>query len=195
MKTLLIANKHLGALVLEMLLRRGHDVTLITADAENASAIWADRLSVKTTVKPDRVPLVGEDIPAGLDLVVSAHSHRILPAWVTRRPKRGAIGYHPSLLPAFKGRAAIADALARWGSLHGWDGLPPHKRAGRGRNCHGPQRATAKAGAGDLGRGPHPDLAAGFAALGAGVAHRSGGNFRGGLNAPSIPLQPKNWLL
>lgn len=112
MKTLLIANKHLGALVLEMLLRRGHDVTLITADAENASAIWAERLSVKTTVKPDRVPLVGEDIPAGLDLVISAHSHRILPTWVTRRPKRGAIGYHPSLLPAFKGRAAIADALA-----------------------------------------------------------------------------------
>lgn len=73
MKTLLIANKHLGALVLEMLLRRGHDVTLITADAENASAIWAERLSVKTTVKPDRVPLVGEDIPAGLDLVISAH--------------------------------------------------------------------------------------------------------------------------
>lgn len=119
MKVLLFANKHLGALVLEMLLRRGHEVTLITADTENACAAWAARLWVKTIVKPNAVPLVGEDIPAGIDLIVSAHSHRILPGWVTERAGRGAIGYHPSLLPRFKGRNAIADALASGAAFTG----------------------------------------------------------------------------
>ncbi|PRZ48362.1 formyltransferase family protein [Tritonibacter scottomollicae] len=112
MKVLLFGNKHLGALVLDMLLARGHEVTVVTADAQNACAVWASRLGVNTIVKANSMPLVGEDIPAGLDLIVSAHSHRVLPGWVTARAGRGSVGYHPSLLPRFKGRNAIADALA-----------------------------------------------------------------------------------
>ncbi|TNJ38299.1 formyltransferase family protein [Phaeobacter sp. B1627] len=112
MKVLLFGNKHLGARVLDMLLARGHAVTVITADAQNACAVSAARLGVQTIVKANRTPLVAAEIPAGLELVVSAHSHRILPGWVIARAGRGAIGYHPSLLPRFKGRNAIADALA-----------------------------------------------------------------------------------
>ena len=48
----------------------------------------------------------------GVELVVLAGYMRILSAGFLARFPRGAINVHPSLLPAFPGRTAIADALA-----------------------------------------------------------------------------------
>ncbi|WP_158623105.1 formyltransferase family protein [Pseudorhodobacter sp. E13] len=51
------------------------------------------------------------DFPWRPDLIVCAHSFRIVEPWVINWASLGAIGYHPSLLPAFKGRRAVQDAL------------------------------------------------------------------------------------
>lgn len=48
-----------------------------------------------------------DDIPIGVDLVVSAHSHWIISDAVLSRAKYGGIGYHPSLLPRHRGQDAV----------------------------------------------------------------------------------------
>jgi methionyl-tRNA formyltransferase len=57
------------------------------------------------------MPLRSADLPWKPDLVVSAHSFRIVPDWLIEWSRLGAIGYHPSLLPAYKGRNAIRNCL------------------------------------------------------------------------------------
>src|SRR5919199_1700413 len=50
--------------------------------------------------------------PGGVDLVVCAgYMHLLTPAFLSRFPQR-IVNVHPSLLPAFPGARAIADALA-----------------------------------------------------------------------------------
>ena len=81
---------------------------LITASADNAAARAAEAAHVPYSVRPDATPLLGNvDVPR-VDLIVSAHSFRIIPPWALRRAVLGGIGYHPSLLPAFRGRSAVA---------------------------------------------------------------------------------------
>ena len=50
-------------------------------------------------------------MPAGVDVIVAAHSHDFISGRVRSRAKYGAIGYHPSLLPRHRGRDAIEWAL------------------------------------------------------------------------------------
>ncbi|MGJ8609687.1 MAG: formyltransferase family protein [Octadecabacter sp.] len=101
----------LGAEVLGRLRRAGHDVCLITTPSDRQAYDAAVKWGVKTTVKCDRFKLISTDFPWQPDLTVSAHSFRIVPRWVRDWSRLGSIGYHPSLLPAFKGKHAIQDAL------------------------------------------------------------------------------------
>lgn len=56
-------------------------------------------------------PALSRPTPWRPDLIVSAHSFRIVPDWFIEWSRLGAIGYHPSLLPDYKGRNAIRDCL------------------------------------------------------------------------------------
>lgn len=102
----------LGAEVLARLHRQGLDLALLTSSAEDRAATAARALGLPWTAKPDRVALMASDLPWRPDLIVCAHAFRIVPPWAVHWARLGAIGYHPSLLPAFKGRHAIADTLA-----------------------------------------------------------------------------------
>ena len=102
----------LGAEVLTRLHGLGFELALLTASAEDRTVAAAEALGVPWEAKPDPVPLMASDLPWRPDLIVCAHSFRIVPGWAIRWALLGAIGYHPSLLPAFKGRNAVADAVA-----------------------------------------------------------------------------------
>lgn len=108
----LFASSWLGAEVLTRLAAKPLDLALVAPSAEDRAARTAEALGLPWTAKPDPVALMATDLPWRPDLVVCAHSFRILPGWLLRWSRRGAIGYHPSLLPAFKGRHAVRDALA-----------------------------------------------------------------------------------
>jgi methionyl-tRNA formyltransferase len=120
MRVYLIGQKWLGAEVLELVRRRGHDVV-------GACAPEGDRLfkaAGDRAVAPTR--LTPEMLPDGLDLIVCAHAHIFVKAELRERARLGAIGYHPSLLPRHRGRDAVvwtikmADAIAG-GSIYWLD--------------------------------------------------------------------------
>lgn len=50
-------------------------------------------------------------MPAGIDLIVAAHSHDFIGQATRLRAKWGGIGYHPSLLPLHRGRDAVRWAV------------------------------------------------------------------------------------
>ena len=62
-----------------------------------------------------RVPVIRKlnaaSMPAGVDLIVAAHSHDFIGQATRLRAKWGGIGYHPSLLPLHRGRDSIRWAI------------------------------------------------------------------------------------
>lgn len=55
--------------------------------------------------------LKAETLPAGVDLIVAAHSHDFIGRRTRDKAKLGAVGYHPSLLPLHRGRDAVRWAI------------------------------------------------------------------------------------
>ena len=102
----------LAAEILVRLAASGFEVCLITEPGEHKPIEAADCLGLRYAVKDRRQPLRVSDLPWRPDLIVSAHSFRILPGWFIETAHLGAIGYHPSLLPKYPGRDAIKDCLA-----------------------------------------------------------------------------------
>lgn len=110
-RVMVIGTRWLGAEVLRRLHEAGLNVALITVKPDDKAARMAYDLNVPWTFTPDDQRLTAMDFPWRPDLIVCAHAFRIVEPWLIKWAWRGAIGYHPSLLPAFKGRRAVQDAL------------------------------------------------------------------------------------
>jgi methionyl-tRNA formyltransferase len=68
-----------------------------------------DRLSTAAAGRGIAVYPLG-DCPSG-DLALAAHIHRFMPGHVRARFRLGVLAYHPSLLPAHRGRDAVRWAV------------------------------------------------------------------------------------
>jgi methionyl-tRNA formyltransferase len=53
-----------------------------------------------------------------VDLIICAHAFVFVPDWI-RRQARCCIGFHPSLLPLYRGKTSVADAIAAGESVTG----------------------------------------------------------------------------
>lgn len=91
-------------------------------------AIYAQQRGVAITIH-DKV-LKQSQVPMGTDIILTAHAYCFITASARKKVKFGAVGYHPSLLPKYKGKTAIQDAIdagekVTGGSLYqldeGWD--------------------------------------------------------------------------
>ncbi|MFW8634317.1 formyltransferase family protein [Cribrihabitans pelagius] len=109
----------LAAEVLRRLSGQGIELALVTEPEDKLAKAAAEELGVPHCVKPRRLPLLSANFPWRPDLIVSAHSFCIVPAWFLQWSRLGAIGYHPSILPDYKGRHAIRDCLANGGRFTG----------------------------------------------------------------------------
>jgi methionyl-tRNA formyltransferase len=58
-------------------------------------------------VQADPKLVAASEIPAGTDLIVTAHSHARVSKEALVEARLGGIGYHPSLLPRHRGIAAV----------------------------------------------------------------------------------------
>lgn len=74
--------------------------------------------------------LTAHQVPTGVDIILTAHAYCFVTKKARDKARLGAVGYHPSLLPKYKGKTAIKDAFANGdkivgGSLYqlddGWD--------------------------------------------------------------------------
>jgi len=98
--------------VLTRLAAHGFECSLLTEEGDTMAGERAQNLGIPTTKKSIRLPVLASDFPWKPDLIVSAQSFRILPDWLLQWARLGGLGYHPSLLPSYKGRHAIQDALS-----------------------------------------------------------------------------------
>lgn len=110
MKIMLVGQKWLGAQALTSLRKAGHQVLGVAApDAEDRLWAGAAQAGIPTLEVGRR--LEAEHIAAGTELIVCAHAHCFISDAARQAAGRGAIGYHPSLLPLHRGRDAIEWAI------------------------------------------------------------------------------------
>lgn len=109
MNVLIVGQKWFGAEVFRAL--RALPGVSISA----VSAPHGDRLAGQAEIYG--VPLIpagtlkAATMPAGVDLIVAAHSHDFIGEKTRQRARWGGIGYHPSLLPLHRGRDAVRWAV------------------------------------------------------------------------------------
>lgn len=106
----LCGQKAFGDAALAMIVEAGHKVLGVSAPVEDEKGrpdlLWsaAGRRFLQ------RMPsgaLNAELLPAGVDVIVCAHSHDFVGRRTRDRARLGGIGYHPSLLPLHRGRDSI----------------------------------------------------------------------------------------
>ena len=108
MRIVVVGSRHLGGAVLRELVVAGHQVAAaVVPGAGDRLAEQASRFRVPVVDLAGRSTIAAEDVPEGTDLIVSAHCHAYVSVGATLRSRLGAIGYHPSLLPRHRGRAAV----------------------------------------------------------------------------------------
>lgn len=113
MNIYLSGQKYFGRLVLEMILAEGHTVAGVSAPPPangKTDKLWG-LADIKGLPLLPSGKLSADTLPAGVDLIVAAHSHDFIGRKTRNRCKLGAIGYHPSLLPLHRGRDAVKWAI------------------------------------------------------------------------------------
>lgn len=100
----------------EVLLRRGHRVCGVLSQDPRLER-WAGRQGVRfLSLAGDDAAALGE---APFDYLFSIVNPAVLPAGVLRLPRRMAINYHDSLLPAYAGTHSTSWALLAGEETHG----------------------------------------------------------------------------
>lgn len=110
MNIYLCGQKYFGAEVFKALREAGHHIVGVSAPADDGRG-GQDRLRAladSCAVPWMKSGLLNEaTMPAGVDLIVAAHSHDFITEPTRLKAKYGAIGYHPSLLPLHRGKDAV----------------------------------------------------------------------------------------
>lgn len=107
MRLLLCGQRSFGAAVFDRLRGDGHELVAVASPLEHDGR--PDPLTARAVAYslPWTERLEAAGVPAGVDLVVAAHSHAFVSQAALRRTRLGGVGYHPSLLPRHRGRDAV----------------------------------------------------------------------------------------
>ncbi|MDA9398438.1 formyltransferase family protein [Bradyrhizobium sp. CCBAU 45389] len=108
MRITLVGSRHFGVTTLNML--REHSVSIagvVVADAEDRLAAAAKAAGIEVVVQANPKLVVASEIAPGTDLIITAHSHARIGKDALAAATYGGIGYHPSLLPRHRGKAAV----------------------------------------------------------------------------------------
>lgn len=110
MRIYLAGSKAFGASVYRML---SHDHEIVGGSTPPWASDGERRDQLRVLIEDNRIPwlpageLRKETMPDGVDLIICAHSHDFIGRATRHKARIGAIGYHPSLLPRHRGRAAV----------------------------------------------------------------------------------------
>ncbi|AZN69716.1 formyl transferase [Acinetobacter haemolyticus] len=128
-KVMIVGQKWLAEQLVEYCIENQIHVVAVAAPSMNDRlAIAANRFDIPVRIAP--VQLDSNDVPNDTDLILCAHAHCYVTTEARKKSLLGALGYHPSLLPAYRGKNAIQAALDNHelmtgGSLYwlddGWD--------------------------------------------------------------------------
>ena len=108
MRITLVGSRHFGVVTLNMLREHGVSIVrVVVADAEDRLAAAAKAAGIEVVVQADTKLVVASEIAPDTDIIITAHSHARIGKDALAAAKLGGIGYHPSLLPRHRGKAAV----------------------------------------------------------------------------------------
>lgn len=108
MRITLVGSRHFGVTTLNMLREHGVGVVrVVVADADDRLAATAKAAGIDVVVQANPKLVVASEIAPDTDLIITAHSHARIGKDALAAAKFGGIGYHPSLLPRHRGKAAV----------------------------------------------------------------------------------------
>lgn len=108
MRITLVGSRHFGVTTLNMLREHGVPVVrVVVADGEDRLAAAAKAAGIDVVVQANPKLVVASEIAPDTDLIITAHSHARVGRDALAAAKLGGIGYHPSLLPRHRGKAAV----------------------------------------------------------------------------------------
>lgn len=108
MRITLVGSRHFGVATLNMLRDKGVEIArVVVHDGEDRLAAVARSAGIEVVMQADPKVVTPEEIAANTDLIVTAHSHARVTQAALEKAKLGGIGYHPSLLPRHRGKAAV----------------------------------------------------------------------------------------
>ncbi|MET4208966.1 formyltransferase family protein [Bradyrhizobium sp. LA2.1] len=108
MRITLVGSRHFGVTTLNMLREHGVSIVrVVVADAEDRLAASARAAGIEVAVQANPKLVVASEIGPDTDLIITAHSHARIGKDALAAAKYGGIGYHPSLLPRHRGKAAV----------------------------------------------------------------------------------------
>jgi methionyl-tRNA formyltransferase len=108
MRITLIGSRHFGVITLNML--REHSVEIarvVVADGGDRLAATARSTGIEVVVQANPKLVAASEIAPNTDLIITAHSHARVSKEALAVSRLGGIGYHPSLLPRHRGKAAV----------------------------------------------------------------------------------------
>lgn len=130
LKVMIVGQKWLAEQLLARCLKKPN-IEVVTVSPPNNT----DRLARLATIH--QIPIVVHDktltanqVPTGVDIILTAHAYCFVQKKARDKARLGAVDYHPSLLPKYKGKNAIQLAFnngdkVMGGSLYqlddGWD--------------------------------------------------------------------------
>ncbi|MGQ4272796.1 formyltransferase family protein [Terrihabitans sp. B22-R8] len=104
MKIALVGSRWFGAEMFTALQTRSHDLHVVAPDADDRLAALARENGVSLSIHSHPYRVTEENLPEQYDVVIAAYSHARIPL---DRAKIATLGYHPSLLPRWRGIAAV----------------------------------------------------------------------------------------
>lgn len=108
MRITLVGSRHFGVTTLNMLREHGVGVVrVVVADVDDRLAATAKAAGIEVVVQANPKLVVASEIAPDTDLIITAHSHARVGKDALAASKLGGIGYHPSLLPRHRGKAAV----------------------------------------------------------------------------------------
>ena len=108
MRITLVGSRHFGVTTLNMLREHGVDIVrVVVADAEDRLASKARAAGIAVVVQANPKLVVASEIAPKTDLIITAHRHARVAKEALAAARLGGIGYHPSLLPRHRGKAAV----------------------------------------------------------------------------------------
>ncbi|MCP3469683.1 methionyl-tRNA formyltransferase [Bradyrhizobium sp. CCGUVB1N3] len=108
MRITLIGSRHFGVITLNMLREHSVDIArVVVADGEDRLAATARSAGIEAVVQANPKLVAASEIAANTDLIITAHSHARVSREALAASRLGGVGYHPSLLPRHRGKAAV----------------------------------------------------------------------------------------
>jgi methionyl-tRNA formyltransferase len=108
MRITLVGSRHFGVTTLNMLREHGVEIVrVVVADGEDRLATTARAGGIEVVVQANPKLVVASEIAPNSDLIITAHSHARISKEALATARYGGIGYHPSLLPRHRGKAAV----------------------------------------------------------------------------------------